>query len=35
MNKTTKILLVVAIIVVLAVAGYAIHHALNPTSMPM
>lgn len=35
MNKNIKILIAVAVIVVIAAVGYAIHHALNPTSMPM
>lgn len=33
-KKTITILVVVAIVVVLAVAGVAVHHALNP-AMPM
>jgi hypothetical protein len=35
MNKTTKILLIVAVIVVIAAVGYGIHHMLYPTDMPM
>lgn len=36
MSKNVKILLIIAVIVVLVAAGYAIHHAyLMPATAPM